>query len=1290
LARPCSLLLLALVVIGGGEAQPGSALAVTLPQSGPPTQPLAFDYHLHDTWGEQAWRPAAGRFVSVSDTSTAPDGRTWVLDGRGGALHVLDASGEPRRRFVLPDELLEEGWLPRRMDAAPDGGLAILATGRDESGDPRSRIAVLDGLGRLEAVFDQPLAYRDIAAGQAGRLYLVRTVPREPPPPSRDPGPRPPGGIDAFDQEGGLLASAAEPALYLPVAVDAHVTPRGERLYISNWLPSPAGQPPPDPAPTPRPSWRMDQGGGEAERAQEGVVVLDDTLARRAFFAFYAPEDVAAGPAGLFVARASELWRLSRQADADPALLEPPQSPLWSLATAQISIPSYGPILTLDAPPAGAPGAGTVRVGLEHCQLRAVARFEARALFAETASPQRFTGQSDRPPLGGPFFPQRIAGDAGAVDEDDVAGIPSATDAALLQGRFTLADPRAPALPVEVGTWGSEPQSVQLWRSGRPLDQLALCGDEPNWFERRHDARWALDVALDGPRVYTAGPELLRARHRDPGQPLPLWTWWAGEVSGPTASNTPAPPDASAPSLGPEVTPRIGAISAHQGRIAVLDIGRGLLMLLDETAAVQQVWSTARPLAGAVPVDVALGAEQVVVALSDGEVASWSLLDRSAPPRRWRAWDTPWRTAMGPSGDIFLLTRGGWLARHDREGELRALRRLPGDALPTAADLTVLASGELLVSFARAEARSSGATPAPTTNGAPPVDWEVMEAGVWRFTPQAREAPAAFAREDGCWAVTDKAAAPPVVRRGAPVSVTLSVQTGCPEQAPPLELALVIDASRSMNWDGALERAQRLLLELLAGLPATTRLRMVAFDAEARLLAADAGPADTAAQIAALAATGDTRLGAALSALADWPPALTLTPPPPPLPLTPTPVGGATADPDPPVRRVLLLVTDGELKDHPQAEADALAARGVELHVLALTHPTFDALRRGNLARLVGSPERVWVDLDAARLAALRSTLLATRFPDPEGVIGLEDGLPEDMAFEIGSARPPGAWQAASRILRWPERPASTAPLTWTLGLRPQELGLRPTNTFARGMWRSAAGDVALGFPLPKVKVWDASSLRFRAWLPATTRGACLRRAPLALALVIDASRSMDEPLERADSAATPPAPRTKLDAAKDAARMLLAALGPGERAALLSFAEQATLLSALDADPAAQDRALTALSTAPGTRLDRAMLAAEAALSTRGPSERPMVILLSDGRQEQQPETAVAAAAALEARGVPRVTVALGASADRRLLADIASGGQVLEVLDGRELGQAFVTLLERVRCASEGVGAP
>jgi hypothetical protein len=385
----------------------------------------------------------------------------------------------------------------------------------------------------------------------------------------------------------------------------------------------------------------------------------------------------------------------------------------------------------------------------------------------------------------------------------------------------------------------------------------------------------------------------------------------------------------------------------------------------------------------------------------------------------------------------------------------------------------------------------------------------------------------------------------------------------------------------------------------------------------------------------------------------------------------------------------MLLVTDGELKDHPQAEADALAERGVDLHVLALTHPTFDALRRGNLARLAGSPERVWVDLDAARLAALRSALLASRFPDPEGALEVEDALPADMAFESGSARPPGAWQAASRTQRWPERPAATAPLTWTLGVRPQELGLRPTNTLARGMWRSAAGDVALEFPLPKVKVWDLSSLSYRAWLPSATRGACLRPAPLALALVIDASRSMDEPLEGA-STGTPPTPRTKLDAAKDAARTLLRALGPGERAALLSFAEQATLLSALDADPAAQERALTVLTTAPGTRLDRALLAAEAALTARSLQERPIVILLSDGRQAQQPEAAIAAAAALESRGLKRVTVALGLSADRMLLAEIASDGQVLEVPDGRELGRAFVALLERVRCASEVLGGP
>lgn len=159
--------------------------------------------------------------------------------------------------------------------------------------------------------------------------------------------------------------------------------------------------------------------------------------------------------------------------------------------------------------------------------------------------------------------------------------------------------------------------------------------------------------------------------------------------------------------------------------------------------------------------------------------------------------------------------------------------------------------------------------------------------------------------------------------------------------------------------------------------------------------------------------------------------------------------------------------------------------------------------------------------------------------------------------------------------------------------------------------------------------------------------------------LVLDASLSMLEP---AGGDAPPAASRSKLDAARDAARALLDALrlDRGDQAAVVGFNSAATLQSPLTADRAALNRALAVIAPAAGTCIVCAVEAAAAELATarRQAGHAPVLVLLTDGRSNPQPAAeAVAGAAAAKATGIRVYTVGLGADLDEAALREMASG---------------------------------
>jgi hypothetical protein len=174
-------------------------------------------------------------------------------------------------------------------------------------------------------------------------------------------------------------------------------------------------------------------------------------------------------------------------------------------------------------------------------------------------------------------------------------------------------------------------------------------------------------------------------------------------------------------------------------------------------------------------------------------------------------------------------------------------------------------------------------------------------------------------------------------------------------------------------------------------------------------------------------------------------------------------------------------------------------------------------------------------------------------------------------------------------------------------------------------------------------------------YLPLVLREACIpEQRRVDAVLVLDASLSMLE-------LAAPGDPRTKLDAAREAARAFLDALrlDQGDQAAIAAFNAQARLLAPLGGDRAALEAALDAIQPAAQTCLVCGVDVGAAELA--GPRHRPahaaVLVLLTDGRSNPQPPSAaVERARAAKAAGIRIYAVGLGADLDEAALREIAS----------------------------------
>ncbi len=1252
-------LLAGLTLLAADRASPRLPLHAGAHAAGPsqapgPSQTAGIGYRLAATWAQRPWQLTPGRYGRVADITTTPDGTILVLDGRHHVVHVVAADGQPRGILRLPNLEPGTGWEVQRLDAGFDGTFVVLCLGPYEMTSIRpQRLYRLATDGRLLASIELQVLpqtqYVDVAVRGDGRIYLVRLGPQNPfviwPGPTATPQASelpPTSGVDVLDADGHWLETIRPPQMDVPYGVDVD---RAGAVYVLNRVPVPWHEPPEKGTPTPRPSW------GEPTPppswlALEARPTMLSPDPRSPLLAPSPPSAMRAldprhsllAPAG----RPSQPQSVLQRPTATPPAGDQPVEGVmfftpdhaylrtWPFAGAEdlavgpgglylarqveiVRVPEDEPLYT---GPLGRVYAamvddvvfhldvaadGRLRAGMSHCYFQGILDFGRQAAVGTAPA---LHGSLDRPELEGPVYPLRLTFADGRL--------------AVLQGRYTI-DGLRPNQRYLAHPFATEPQTIQIWGAdGRLEGQWGVCSSSESW--------WVRDVAAAAGDIYTADAYLVQRR---PDGGFPAGSYLPGL------------------SLPASVPSRLTALAADGERVAVLDGAANRISLLNRSGAVEAEWFVAAEPETAI-VDLALRRQQVYLAdagrrrvlvrgVDGSERASWPLVD------------APRALAVGPTDDVFVLGSGGWVQRFRPDGERVALWPMPDPGLD-ALDLAVGDDGTVYVAFL---GRDRTGLEARYAND--PV-FRIQPAGIWLFRetelPEAPSVPLA-----GCAASPDKLAAPRRLPLGGTVTVTLTVSGACPKRTEPAQVMLLMDTSRSMNWNNALERAKDAGLGLIRELAGSeAEIGLATFDDDPALrLPPTRDMAALRAALSGLQAWGDTHLAggiqAAHQALAD------------------------AGRPDVATQAIVIL-TDGAIKDDPSGAAEAARQAGIELYSWFFPTYEYEFAFWDAMASLVGGEDRLGRDPDASWLAAFASQLRHERAtPGLFATITVRDRVPANMRYLPDSAQPAAAWDEGARTLVWTMGPTMAAEgLQLRYRLEPLATGHWPTNVSATASYTDVLGQPGrLVFPIPDVEVYAP---RGEIYLPYLVRQTCsVRKQPLDIVLILDASSSMNGPA---------PGGGTKLEAAKRAAEEFLRLLRQTtDQVAVIGFHERAQIASGLTGDYGRAAEALGRLETGQGTAIDLGLRAAAEVLAAEGrPSALAIAILLSDG-VPTLPGDPLAEAERLRQQGVILYAIGLGEDADATLLQALVGGAdRYLYAPSADDLERVFQELAIRVDC--------
>lgn len=411
---------------------------------------------------------------------------------------------------------------------------------------------------------------------------------------------------------------------------------------------------------------------------------------------------------------------------------------------------------------------------------------------------------------------------------------------------------------------------------------------------------------------------------------------------------------------------------------------------------------------------------------------------------------------------------------------------------------------------------------------------------------------------------------------------------------------------------------------------------------------------------------------------------------------------------------VLILITDASALvarnlDVQQSAKDAipyaaaLRADGIQVFAVLIPSQRYPRPSRERalawLTEITGSRQRVYEASSGAQVERLADQIYRQvrdlAGASLAGSLTLHDEMAPDIALLPGTAG--GGPLEGPDWLIWRRGLLPTSGITLSYRIRPQKLGFLPTNRFAVADYTDVDGQRrSVTFPVPRIQVIapsptptspptstpyvtspPRSTPRPRPlYLPLLSLRHCLAQAAAVdVVLVLDSSQSMLE-VGRGG--------RSKLDAAQEAVRVFLdLLLLPADRAALVAFNGEATVLQGLTGSRSQLEAGLGRLKVGSGTRIHLGLAQARGLLPPRRPARRSAILLLTDGRSDPDPATlAIAQARAAQAEGAVLVAVGLGADIDRAALEQMASPGQFFLAPDAEDLAALYRRLAAAMPC--------
>ncbi len=662
-------------------------------------------------------------------------------------------------------------------------------------------------------------------------------------------------------------------------------------------------------------------------------------------------------------------------------------------------------------------------------------------------------------------------------------------------------------------------------------------------------------------------------------------------------------------------------------------------------------------------------------------------------------WDVARRpAAAGQPERLYAVNRTGHTVDVFEAGA--RIARWPIDGVPTrvsvdaAGALYVLTTEGLVWKLAAdGVARSAWDAGAFSASGTDIVDLTVDGAGrvytldraghtvrVWERDPDGSGEPPQ-ARGGACRVRGDKRAAPASLRLGGQVTVELLVGGECPNTLPRADIVLAIDRSFSMTEGNGITATRAAATAFLDAIDlAEDRVAVVAFNNTAALVQPLTNdPSAARAAIAALQPLGGTDIAQAIEAAA-------------------AELFGPRGRDD--AKPVVIVLTDGRPSRGPdETLLAAAAAKQAGAQIFTIGFGEVDPMV---MTLAASTPEDAYIAASADTLTAIYTEIANRLTADVLArSLSITDELPADMRYVASVAGP--APVVAGRTLRWDlvDVPFGGVRLAYTV--EPLARGQRPTNVEAHAVFVDGlARPGQLRFPVPIVAVLDveptvtptftplptvtprptATAIPVPVYLPITLRQSC-ESADIAtdVVIVMDNSGSMAEPVHEGGP--------TRLAAAVSAAAALIERMRPSDRASIVAFNREATLVQPMTGDQALLLTQLAGLQTAAGTRLDLGLSAAYDELT--GPSAAPdhtrAVVLLTDGESEIDDAAIVVQADRVKSQVARLFVIGLGSPTelDYALLTQLAtSPGDFFEAPDPSQLAGIYAAVARTIACAN------